>query len=133
MTFEAPGSAVGGAQIRVRFQGTDRLLDNASGYRIGRDPQSDIVVDDPRVSWNHAVLQHQDGGWVLEDRGSTNGTFVDGERVSRVAIAGERSVRLGHPADGPRLSCAAVSADALRPGTVVVPAAPRAAEQAPPV
>src|ERR1700722_13524964 len=135
MTFEAPGSAVGGAQIRVRFRGTDRLLDNASGYRIGRDPESDIVVDDPRVSWNHAVLQHQDGGWVLEDPGSTNGTFVDGERVRRVAIAGECSVRLGHPADRPHLSCAAIGAGALRPGTVKVqvPAAQRAAEHAPPV
>ena len=125
---------MGGAQIRVRFRGSDRLLDNASGYRIGRDPESDIVVDDPRVSWNHAVLQHQDGGWVLEDPGSTNGTFVDGERVRRVAIAGECSVRLGHPADGPHLSCTAISASALRPGTVKVqvPAAPRAVEHAPP-
>src|ERR1700729_574851 len=134
MTFEAPGSAVGGAQVRVRFQGADRLLDSGSSYRIGRDPQSDIVVNDPRVSWNHAVLQHQDGGWVLEDPGSTNGTFSGGERVRRVAISGDCSVRLGHPADGPQLTCTPIGPGPQRPGTVRVqaPAARWASEQAPP-
>src|SRR5579871_2559238 len=93
MTFEAPGSAVGGAQIRVRFQGTDRLLDSGSAYRVGRDPDSDIAVNDPRVSWNHATLAYQDGRWVLEDHGSTNGTFLDGERVRRVVVSGDCSDR----------------------------------------
>jgi len=121
MTFEAPGSAVGSAQIRVRIEGSDRLLDSASSYRIGRDPQSDIVVSDPRVSWHHAVLQHQDGGWVLEDPGSTNGTFVNGERVQRVTISGECQARLGHATDGPQLHCTAIGPPA-RPGTVRVQA-----------
>jgi ABC transport system ATP-binding/permease protein len=119
MTFEAPGRAVGSAQIRVRIQDTDRLLDGGSSYRIGRDPEADIHVDDPRVSWNHAVLQHQDGSWVLDDPGSTNGTFLTGERVRHVPIAGECSVRLGHPANGPQLRCTIVGA-AQRPGTVRV-------------
>jgi ABC-type multidrug transport system ATPase subunit len=132
MTFEAPGSAVGSAQIRVRIQDTDRLLDSGSSYRIGRDPEADIHVDDPRVSWNHAVLQHQDGGWVLDDPGSTNGSFLNGERVRHVPVTGECSVRLGHPADGPQLRCTAIGA-AQRPGTVRVqaPAARWAVEQAP--
>jgi ABC transport system ATP-binding/permease protein len=121
MTFEAPGSAVGSAQIRVRIQDTDRLLDSGSSYRIGRDPEADIHVDDPRVSWQHAVLQHQDGEWVLADPASTNGTFLRGERVRHVPITGECSVRLGHPADGPQLRCSIASA-AGRPGTVLVQA-----------
>ncbi|MGD0685829.1 MAG: FHA domain-containing protein, partial [Streptosporangiaceae bacterium] len=41
----------------VRAQGSDRSLQAGPSYRIGRDPESDIVVDDSRVSWQHAVLQ----------------------------------------------------------------------------
>jgi len=117
MASEAPGSAVGGAQIRVRTQGADRLLDSASSYRIGRDPQSDIVVADPRVSWAHAVLRHADGRWLLEDSGSTNGTFVDGQRVRQVAISADCSIRLGHATDGPQLDCALAPAVKGPPAT----------------
>jgi ABC-type multidrug transport system ATPase subunit len=70
-------------------------------YRLGRDPESDIVVADPRVSWDHAVLRLENGSWLLEDAGSTNGTFVGSSRVHRLPITGECVVRLGHPADGP--------------------------------
>ena len=42
-------------------------------YRIGRDPESDIVVDDPRVSWQHAVLRLDGTGWVLEDPAAPTG------------------------------------------------------------
>ena len=89
MTFETPGSVGDGAQIRVRTRDFDRVLGDAASYRIGRDPQADISLSDPRVSWNHAVLRRQAGGWVLEDSGSTNGTFLDQQRVRRVSISGE--------------------------------------------
>lgn len=47
-------------------------------YHVGRDPLSDIVIDDVRVSWHHAVLRAPDGRWSIEDEGSTNGTYTDG-------------------------------------------------------
>jgi ABC transport system ATP-binding/permease protein len=84
------------------------VLDGSASYCVGRDPQSDIVLSDPRVSWRHAVLRQQDGGWLLEDAGSTNGTFVGSERVSQVVIPPDCLLRLGHPADGPELHCAVV-------------------------
>jgi ABC-type multidrug transport system ATPase subunit len=89
----------------VRAQGSDRSLPAGPAYRIGRDPDSDIVVNDARVSWQHAVLQHDGGDWVLQDSGSTNGTFQGAERISRVAVGDGCMVRLGHPADGPVLTC----------------------------
>ncbi len=104
-----PGWGGAGPRLRVRTADCDRVLDGAASYRIGRDPESDIVLADPRVSWTHAVLRHQDSGWLLEDAGSTNGTFVDQQRVSRVTIAADCAVRLGHPADGPQLHCTLVS------------------------
>jgi predicted component of type VI protein secretion system len=48
---------------------------------IGRDMSSDIVVNDAGVSRRHAHLVVQDNGYVLEDLGSTNGTFVSGQRL----------------------------------------------------
>lgn len=48
---------------------------------IGRDTTNDIVINDAEVSRRHSRLLLQSGGYVLEDMGSTNGTFVDGQRL----------------------------------------------------
>jgi len=48
---------------------------------LGRDVATDIVVGDPEVSRQHARLTRTPGGYVLEDLGSTNGVFVNGERL----------------------------------------------------
>jgi predicted component of type VI protein secretion system len=48
---------------------------------IGRDEGNDIVLADTTVSRRHAVLRFVDDRWLLEDRGSVNGTFVNGLRV----------------------------------------------------
>src|SRR5580693_3181941 len=85
----------------VKTQGTDQTLRGGSQYRVGRDPQSDIVVSDSRVSWKHAVLRADGNCWLLEDNGSTNGTFLGTRRVGRVEITQNCVLRLGHPDDGP--------------------------------
>ena len=89
----------------VRAQGSGRTLPPGPAYSIGRDPAADIVVDEPLVSWRHAVLTAADGRWLLEDANSTNGTFAAGLRVRRVDITDSCQVRLGHPEAGPVLSC----------------------------
>jgi hypothetical protein len=48
---------------------------------IGRDVNNDIAVSDQEVSRKHARLVMQAGGYVLEDLGSTNGTYVNGQRL----------------------------------------------------
>jgi ABC-type multidrug transport system ATPase subunit/pSer/pThr/pTyr-binding forkhead associated (FHA) protein len=48
---------------------------------VGRDPDADIVLDTPNVSRVHARLKRTPEGIVVEDLGSTNGTWVNGERV----------------------------------------------------
>jgi pSer/pThr/pTyr-binding forkhead associated (FHA) protein len=49
---------------------------------IGRDPQVDFVLTDPRVSRSHAIVRVVGQELVLEDHGSTSGTAVNGRRVS---------------------------------------------------
>jgi cytochrome P450 / NADPH-cytochrome P450 reductase len=102
----------------VRTQGSDRSLPPGPSYLVGRDPECDIVITDARVSWQHAVLRLEDGRWVLADNGSTNGTYAGDQRVDRIEINTECLVRLGHPADGPVLSCTVSGAG---PGTPAGP------------
>lgn len=49
---------------------------------IGREVGSDVFVNDEEVSRRHARLKSQFGDYVLEDLGSTNGTFVNGQRAT---------------------------------------------------
>jgi pSer/pThr/pTyr-binding forkhead associated (FHA) protein len=48
---------------------------------LGRDINNSIVVDDSFASAEHAVLTFRGEAWFVEDRGSTNGTWLNGERV----------------------------------------------------
>jgi hypothetical protein len=63
----------------VVADGTEHPLRHA--LAIGRDPGNDIVLAKRTVSREHALLVFVDGRWLIEDRGSANGTFVNGERV----------------------------------------------------
>jgi pSer/pThr/pTyr-binding forkhead associated (FHA) protein len=73
-----------------------RLLVRTPVANIGRADYNDLVVPEESVSTAHAKLQRREGVWVLSDLGSTNGTFVDGERVKdEMPIAPSAVVRLG--------------------------------------
>jgi len=63
---------------------------------IGRADYNDVVLPDESVSTSHAKLQRREGVWILTDIESTNGTFVDGERVQGDApLAPGAMVRFG--------------------------------------
>ena len=53
---------------------------------IGRDTASSIAINDAEVSRKHARLTFQGGKYVIEDLGSTNGTFVNGQRLASPAV-----------------------------------------------
>lgn len=55
---------------------------------LGRDVNNSITVDDAFVSGEHAVLTFRGRAWYLEDRGSTNGTYVNGQRIDGVVSLG---------------------------------------------
>lgn len=64
-----------------RLAGTSLPL-RQSGVLIGRNPECTLVLDDDFASGRHARLSPQHGGWVVEDLGSTNGTHLDGTRLT---------------------------------------------------
>jgi pSer/pThr/pTyr-binding forkhead associated (FHA) protein len=63
---------------------------------VGRNPQNDVKLDDDTVSGSHATLTRRTSGWVLLDHGSTNGTYINGERISgERQLAGVAELRFG--------------------------------------
>ncbi|HET9948677.1 MAG TPA: FHA domain-containing protein [Longimicrobiales bacterium] len=48
---------------------------------IGREEGADVLIDNPSVSRRHAEIRLGDEGWLIEDLGSSNGTFLRGERI----------------------------------------------------
>jgi hypothetical protein len=66
------------------------------GFTIGKAPTSNLVIDDGYISTQHAqVGMDQFGNCRLYDRNSTNGTFVNGVRVTEVVLDHGMSVRIG--------------------------------------
>jgi predicted component of type VI protein secretion system len=69
-----------------------RLTVRVPVVNIGRAEYNDLVLPDDSVSGAHAKLQRREGVWVLIDNESTNGTWVDGERVSGETMLGPGAV-----------------------------------------
>ncbi|MHC5701291.1 FHA domain-containing protein [Streptomyces sp. PKU-MA01144] len=91
-------------ELVLELNGRTWTLDPSRSYTLGRDPQGDVVIDDARVSWRHATISWSGRSWVLEDHGSTNGTYAQGRRVHRLELGPGSAVHLGNATDGPRLS-----------------------------
>ncbi|AWW40305.1 FHA domain-containing protein [Streptomyces cadmiisoli] len=91
-------------ELVLQTNGRTWTLDPSRAYTLGRDPQGDIVYDDARVSWRHATVSFNGRSWVIEDHGSTNGTFVQGQRIHQLEIGPGSSLNLGNATDGPKLS-----------------------------
>jgi pSer/pThr/pTyr-binding forkhead associated (FHA) protein len=62
---------------------------------IGRSPENGLVIDNPAVSHYHARVFSEEGRLMLEDFGSMNGTFVNGQRVKMVTLKPGDSVSIG--------------------------------------
>ena len=96
---EAPGSAddvvvpmgdlpIGTAVLIVRAgeQAGDRFALTGDETRLGRHPDSEIMLDDITVSRRHAVIERTREGYVVADAGSLNGTYVNQERIDRAVL-----------------------------------------------
>ncbi|CAL9415051.1 ABC transporter ATP-binding_permease protein [Streptomyces sp. enrichment culture] len=84
------------------------------------------MLDDARVSWRHATISFNGRSWVIEDHGSTNGTFVQGQRIHHLEFSSDTVLNLGNANDGPRVTLSGAGAGAATPA-----AAPQAQPQQP--
>ena len=86
--------------VRQGAHVNQQLQLRAGSNTIGRDGQrSELMVDDPSVSGEHARIRYENGAFVLYDLASTNGTLVNGQRVDKQRLVDGDQVRLG------RLEC----------------------------
>lgn len=106
---------LGVPELVLETNGRTWTLDPSRSYTLGRDPQGDIVFDDARVSWRHATVSFNGRSWVIEDHGSTNGTFAQGRRIHQLELGPGAAVHLGNATDGPLLSLSGAAAPAATP------------------
>ncbi|MCX5386487.1 FHA domain-containing protein [Streptomyces sp. NBC_00083] len=103
------------------------VMSPSRDYHVGRDPLSDIVLDDTRVSWHHAVLHAELDHWTIEDEHSTNGTYAEGRRIQEWDVGPGSVIRFGNVTDGPRAVLVGRApperAPAERPSCVSMPSA----------
>ncbi|MDT0453454.1 FHA domain-containing protein [Streptomyces sp. DSM 40473] len=99
-------------ELVLELNGQTWTLDPSRSYTLGRDPQGDMVLEDARVSWRHATIRWGGHGWLIEDHGSTNGTYVQGQRIHQMEIGPGSAVHLGNATDGPRVNLSAAAAAA---------------------
>ena len=91
----SPGSGV--FPILVFVQGNDQRMMNLdhTPFTVGRKVDKDLVVADPRVSRDHALITSENGQFCVVDQGSKHGTFVNGERVQRKTLERNDRVEFG--------------------------------------
>lgn len=82
---------VSGNQEGIAADLTDGMV------QIGRSADCQIILDDDYVSTRHArLVEDGEGGWYVEDLGSTNGTYVNGQRITQpTTVTMNDTVRIG--------------------------------------
>ncbi|HKD96174.1 MAG TPA: trypsin-like peptidase domain-containing protein [Micromonosporaceae bacterium] len=87
-------------QLEVVADGRRYLFDIDTVVVCGRSSDAHVPLTDRRVGRLHCRLVFTEGDWYLIDANSTNGTWIDRQRVDRHRILGEVTAHLGNPIDG---------------------------------
>ncbi len=95
---------------------------------VGREQSNDITISDPEVSRRHSRLFFQNGSYVVEDLGSTNGTFVNGQRLT-----GPYILRPGEMLNFGEHVSVLYEATQIDPNATVVAGSPRPVAQKQPI
>ncbi|MCL2284494.1 MAG: FHA domain-containing protein [Fibromonadales bacterium] len=67
-----------------------------TGLLVGRSSSCDLCLDDEFVSAKHCEISFENEAFFVEDLGSTNGTFIDGEQIDRKSpVTPEQKIQIG--------------------------------------
>ncbi|MFQ5581877.1 MAG: adenylate/guanylate cyclase domain-containing protein [Mariprofundaceae bacterium] len=83
------------SKIIVRSTSGEHTYTVGDEATIGRHPRCTICLHDPMISKRHAVIRHTEDGYIFEDRGSSNGSFLDGVRVSQHTLKDGDKINIG--------------------------------------
>jgi len=72
-------------ELNIGDQLEKRYIIDGAGLKIGRAAPADIILSDARVSRTHCLVQLGEGGVQVSDMNSTNGTYIDDERIHGTA------------------------------------------------
>ena len=64
-------------------------------FSIGRQPESNLIIRDSRVSRTHARIVVENGEYAIDDCGSLHGTYVNGKRITRHALRNSDKIEFG--------------------------------------
>ncbi len=92
--------AMGAGDLRIRNRGSEVRLRSGETAVVGSDPSADLRVSHPGISRRHGEVREGKGGWVYIDTDSSNGSYIDGSPIERIAVNGPTTVLLGHAVDG---------------------------------
>ena len=93
----APPESATRAFLLVQTDGAPQVRFDLGGalISIGRASDNDVIVDDPEVSRHHCQLKLQHGAYSFADLGSRNGSWINGQQVSEVALGPGDSIQIG--------------------------------------
>ncbi|MBN1443064.1 MAG: FHA domain-containing protein, partial [Planctomycetes bacterium] len=72
------------------------VFDSVKPTLIGRDASAHISLEDERASRRHARILRAHGSWLLQDLGSSNGTFVDRQRIDKIRLEDGLTIQIGN-------------------------------------
>ncbi len=81
--------------VRQGSKAGSRYAIDSGSTTIGRHPESDIFLDDITVSRRHAEIIHSGEQFEVLDTGSLNGTYVNRQRIDRIALASGDEIQIG--------------------------------------
>jgi ABC transport system ATP-binding/permease protein len=84
--------------VRLPDQPEKKVTLQGNTYRLGRGPDNELVLPFEEISRHHGVIERRPDGWIYNDSNSTNGSYVNGERIRQVSLKEGMWLQLGkHP------------------------------------
>ena len=81
-----------GSETRIRL----KTISHAAPITLGRDKAASIVLDDPECSRIHTAIRYWDDIFVVRDLGSSNGTYVNGEKIDVAKLNPGDLIKIGN-------------------------------------